>query len=131
MDSRDYDAISIELIHPNQSKEHIFISKLPIHAAFGKLQDKYWDNLEQQETLTWQPGNNVGLFPELNDLCVGGCVAIYVNEQVVGLIAAAYQNPEKSVRTTNAFWALFYLLQKQKYSTLRYIKYRIYYKLFE
>jgi serine phosphatase RsbU (regulator of sigma subunit)/anti-sigma regulatory factor (Ser/Thr protein kinase) len=101
MDSRDYDAISIELRHPHQSKEHTFISELSSHAAFGKLQDRYWDNLEQQETLTWQPGNNVGLFSELNDLCVGGCVAIYVNEQVVGLISAAYRDPGKSIRTTN------------------------------
>ena len=101
MDSRDYDAVSIELRHPHQSKEHRFISKLPIHAAFGKLQDRYWNNLEQQETLTWQPGNNIGVFSELNDLCVGGGVAIYVNEQVVGIISAAYRNPEKSIRTTN------------------------------
>lgn len=101
MDSRDYNAISIELRYPDQSEEYNWISKLSTHAAFGNLQKKYWDNLEQQETLTWQPGSNVGLFSELDDLCVGGCVAIYVNEQVVGLIAAAYKEPEKSMRTTN------------------------------
>ena len=101
MDSRDYDAISIELRHPDQSLEYDWISKLSTHAAFGNLQKNYWDNLEQQEALTWQPGNNPGLFSGLDDLCVGGCVAIYVHEQVVGLIAAAYKDSAKSMRTTN------------------------------
>ena len=101
MDSRDYDAISIELRHPDQSTEYDWISKLPTYAAFGNLQNNYWDSIEQQETLTWQSDSNVGLFSKPGDLCVGGCVAIYVNEQVVGLIAAAYKDPEKSMRTTN------------------------------
>ncbi|MGK0176258.1 MAG: serine phosphatase RsbU (regulator of sigma subunit)/anti-sigma regulatory factor (Ser/Thr protein kinase) [Lentimonas sp.] len=101
MDSRDYDAISIELRHPDQSTEYAWVSKLSTHAAFGTLQNKYWNNLEQQEALTWQPGNNAELFSKLDDLCVGGCVAIYVNEQVFGLISAAYKDPEKNMRTTN------------------------------
>lgn len=101
MDSRDYDAINIELRYPDQFKEYKWISKLPTHAAFGNLKNNYWDSIEQQEALTWQSNSNVGLFTKLNGLCVGGCVAIYVNEQVVGLIAAAYADPKKTMRTTN------------------------------
>lgn len=101
MDSRDYDAISIELRYPDQFKEYNWISKLPTHAAFGNLQNNYWDSIEQEEALTWQSDDNAVLFSKLDDLCVGGCVAIYVNEQVVGLIAAAYTDPKKTMRTTN------------------------------
>lgn len=101
MDSRDYDAIDIELRHPDQSAEHKWVSMLKAHTAFGNLHESHWAQLEQQEALTWHPESNAGPFNNLADLRVGGGVAIYVHDRVVGLIAAAYRDTTRSVRTTD------------------------------
>jgi serine phosphatase RsbU (regulator of sigma subunit)/anti-sigma regulatory factor (Ser/Thr protein kinase) len=101
MDSRDYDAIHIEIRSSRVSPEYQWIRGLPTHAQFGQLAGEFWLALEEQDSLSWHGKKSKPLFAKTESYPVGGCVPIYVNDEVVGLIAAAYTDPGANIRSND------------------------------
>jgi serine phosphatase RsbU (regulator of sigma subunit)/anti-sigma regulatory factor (Ser/Thr protein kinase) len=101
MDARDYDAIDIEVRDPEQSTEYEWIATLDVHAAFGRLHEECWQQLEDQESISWRAGSGKVPFTGEDMHPVGGAVPIYVNDLIVGLIAIAFESLEHTIRSND------------------------------
>jgi serine phosphatase RsbU (regulator of sigma subunit)/anti-sigma regulatory factor (Ser/Thr protein kinase) len=101
MDSRDYDAIHIEIHQAKTSPEYQWVRGLSTHAYFGKLNQELWSMLEKQDSLSWHGKSDCPPFAKTDPYQVGGCVPIYVNDEVVGLIAAAYTDQKAKIRSND------------------------------
>jgi len=101
IDSHQYDAINIEVRKPEKSSEYGWIAALETHAVFGKMKPHFWENLENQDSISWHAESMCKPFGRVSEYPLGGAVPIYVNESVVGLIAVAYKCAERSLRSND------------------------------
>lgn len=101
MDSRNYDAINIEMRPNDQSAQADWIDRVRINDSFGTLSPESWTQLELNESLTWGPKGKQSPFQQPSEFTQGACVPISVGDQVVGLIAAAYQDPSRIIRSND------------------------------
>lgn len=101
MDSRNYDAIHIEM-RPNQlSYQTDWTERVRINDSFGTLSPETWTQLELNESLIWGPKSKPCPFQQDSELAQGACVPILVENKVVGLIAAAYRDANHVIRSND------------------------------
>lgn len=102
MDSRDYDQINFEVRDPDSAPEYGWITQIRDHAAFGALKSDCWQQLEENESITWGPNGEPCPFECPNNPClIGGCVPVYIDEKAVALIAVAYSHQAEDIRSND------------------------------
>lgn len=104
MDSRDYDGICFLVRDTKAAPEYKWIAEIQSDHIFGPLKSKIWELIEERESITWSPQNSESNPFETTDkssYANGGAVPVYVEEQVVGLIAVGYFTPKQIIRSND------------------------------
>jgi len=101
MDARDYAAIHLEMRPPKWSEVFGRMLDLASHGRFGAIQWPAWEQLKKQESLAWQATNAAQIFELGRTFCVGAAVTLKVNDEPAGLLAVAYEDPARLIRSND------------------------------
>jgi len=97
MNSRDYDAITIEVREQHKTNKLEAIEKTSAYKALGELAPPSWDLLDEHDSLTWQTNKSNCPFSNASDFIKGACVPISAGGVNVALIAVAYKDDSKEI----------------------------------
>ncbi len=97
MDARDYDAIHLEMRDQDKEPEYRRMASIDEHSAFGSASEQQWSLLEENESFSWNHQDSANNFPENRKYGQGCAVPLIVNNQIIGLIAVANEEDERSI----------------------------------
>lgn len=101
MDARDYAAIHFEMRPPKWLEIFDRMLDLPSHGRFGAIQAPAWEQLKKHESLAWQAASAEQIFELGRTFCVGAAVTLKVNDEPSGLLAVAYEDPSRLIRSND------------------------------
>lgn len=99
--ARDYTAIHLELRPQKQSEVFDSIMELDHHGRMGQLKSSAWETLVKQESLAWRAETAEEIFESSRSFPVGTAVTVKVNDESAGLIAVAYEDPQRVIRSND------------------------------
>jgi serine phosphatase RsbU (regulator of sigma subunit) len=97
MDARDYAAIHLELYQPDKNPIYQWLSTIDAYGVFGHINTYAADFLKQNDSINWSIKRNNCPFTSGEIHPVGCCVPLYVGDEIVGLIAVAYDQEDKLI----------------------------------